>query len=104
MDCDQAYAVLNVDTDCLSVRMRIQSIFQDISNVDSKCLSGYLKCGVKAFIRIFQMKAFGKKSQLWSKIDKFWKFPAWYCGARGVRSSKLDSRGIRYVALFFLWP
>ena len=30
-------------------------------------------------------------------IDNFWTFPAWYCGARGVRSSELDSGGIRYV-------
>ena len=47
----------------------------NISNVDSKCLSGYLKCGVKAFIRIFQMKAFAKKVNFGAKSINFGNFP-----------------------------
>ena len=45
------YAVLNVDTERLSgFQMQIQSIFRDISIVDSKRLSGYLKRGFRAFV------------------------------------------------------
>ena len=41
-----------------------------------------------------------EKSQLWSKIEKikgFWTFGAPKSGGVGVRSSKLESMGIRYV-------
>ena len=107
MDCGQAYAVLNVDTDCLSVRMRIQRIFQDISNVDSKCLSGCLKCGVKAFIRIFQMKAFAKKVNFGAKSINFGDFPRGTVvqeelGHLGAQNWIAEALGIMYVALFFM--
>ena len=36
-------------------RMWIQSVFRDISNVDSERLSGYFKCGFRAFIGIVRM-------------------------------------------------